>query len=67
MFWLSTFKKQVLIHAVLASEAAFWMHNIIAQIIFRSATNFAFAFLKWIRDKVVELFQDCAGVVSVTI
>ena len=25
------------------------------------ATNIAFAFSKWIRDQVVELFQDCAS------
>ena len=36
-------------------------------IMLRSATNVAFAFLEWVRDKVVELFQDCARVDIVTI
>ena len=67
MFWLLTFKSLILINALLASEAAFWMHYTIALIIVCSATNIAFAFSKWIRDQVVELFQDCASVVRVTI
>ena len=46
---------------------AFWMLSTIALIIVCSATNVAFAFLKWVRDEVVELFQDCASVVSVSI
>ena len=57
MFWLLTFKSQILVNALLASEAAFWMHNTIALIIVCSATSSTFAFSKWVRDQVVELFQ----------
>ena len=68
MFRLLTFKSQILVNALLASEAAFWMRNTIALIIIlRSATNVAFAFSKWSLDKVVELFQDGASVVRITI
>ena len=62
VFWLLTFKSQVLVNAWLASEADFGMHNPIALIILCSATNLAFAFSKRVCDKVVELFQDCACV-----
>ena len=57
MFWLLTFKSQILISALLASEAACWMHNTLALIIVYLATNIAFAFSKWVREQVVELFQ----------
>ena len=40
------------------------MHNTIALIILCLVTNAALAFSKWVRDKVVELFQDCACVVK---
>ena len=63
-YWLLTFKSQILVNALLASEAAFWMHSTIALIILCSATNVAFALSKWVRDKVVQLFQDCASVVK---
>ena len=69
MFWLLAFKLQILVNAQLTIKGAFWMHNTIAQILnFRrkilcSATNVAFAPSKWVRDKVVEVFQDCASVV----
>ena len=36
-------------------------------IILCSATNVAFAFSEWVRNKVVELFQDCARVDIFTI
>ena len=52
---------------MLASEAAIWMQYTISLTIACSATNIAFAFSKWVRDQVVELFQDCASVVRVTI
>ena len=66
--WLLTsVKSQILVNVLLASEAAFWMHNTIALIILCSATNIAFALSKWVRDQVVELFQDRASVVRVTI
>ena len=58
-FCLLTFKSQILVKALLALEAAFWMHNTISRRILSSATNVAYAFSKWVRDKVVELFQDC--------
>ena len=51
VFWLLTFKSLILINALLASEAAFWMHYTIALIIVCSATNIAFAFSKWVRDQ----------------
>ena len=51
----------------MASVAAFSMHNTIALTILCSPTNVASAFSKWVRYKVVELFQDCVSVVSVTI
>ena len=57
VFWLLTFNSQILISALLASEAAFWMHNTLALIIICSATKIAFAFSKWVRNQVVELFQ----------
>ena len=41
------------------------MHNTIAQVILCSATNVAFTFLKWVRDKVVELFRNWANVVKI--
>ena len=37
------------------------------KIILCSATNVAFAFSEWVRDKVVEVLQDCARVDIVTI
>ena len=43
------------------------MHNTIALITLWFATNVAFAFSKWVRDKVGELFQGCASVVGVSI
>ena len=64
MFWLLTFKSQILVNALLASEAGFWMHNTIALIILCSATNIAFAFLKWVHDQVVELFQEGVSVLE---
>ena len=67
VFWLLTFKSQTLVNGLLTSEADFWMHNLIALIMFYSATNVAFGFSKWVPDKVVELLRDCASVVSGTI
>ena len=68
VFWLRIFKLQILVNALLVSEAAFWMRNpIIALIILYSATNVSYICSKWLPDKVVELFRDCASVVSVTI
>ena len=64
VFWLLTFKSQIFVNALLASEAAFWMQNIIALIILCSATNVALAFSKWVHDQVVELFWDCACAVT---
>ena len=43
------------------------MHSTIALMILRSATNVAFGLSKWVRDKVVKLFQGGASVVSVTV
>ena len=63
-FWLLPFKSQILVNALLALEAAIWMHNTIALIILCSATHVAFALSKWVRDKVVQLFQDCASVIE---
>ena len=67
VFWLLTFKSQILINALLASEAAFWMHNTIALMIVCLATNIAFALSKWVREQVVKLFLHFASVVRVTI
>ena len=67
VFWLLAFTSQVLVNALLASETAFLMRNTTARIILCPATNVAFASLKWAHNKVVELFQDCASVVSITI
>ena len=78
MFELLTLKSQILVNALLASEAAFWMHNTNALLILCSfallilctinimftINIFAFAFSKWVRDQVVKMFQDCASVVK---
>ena len=50
--------------ALLAQEAAFWMHYTIALIVLCSAINIAFDFSKWVPEKVVKLLQDCASVVK---
>ena len=60
-FWLLTFNSQILVNAVYFRGCF-----LDAQILF-STTNVAFAFSEWVRDKVEELFQDCARVDIVTI
>ena len=66
VFWLQTFKSQILVNAVFFGGCSLdAQYN--PLIILCSATNVAFAFSEWVRDKVVELFQDCARVDIVTI
>ena len=66
VFWLQTLKSQVLINAVYFG-GRFLDAQYNPLIILCSPTNVAFAFSEWVRDKVVELFKDCARVDIVTI
>ena len=66
VFWLQTFKSQILVNAVYFGDC-FLDAQYNPLIILCSATNVAFAFSECVRDKVVEFFQDCTRVDIVTI